>query len=195
MAVDLRRSNRASCRQWLEQTLLALEGRGLLEAIYERNPPHYHVAVFPTPYVRYVAGLTGQPVNLDHYREASLRVEWVTHQVQRGETLSTIARQYAVSVSRIRTENRIRGDQIVVGQALRIPQSGEVVSRTVMQVSGNEVSGGGSTDSIRHTVRSGESLWGIAQRHGTTVEALARANGLRGVTIRPGQVLDVPVGP
>ena len=195
MAVDLRRSNRASCRQWLEQTLLALEGRGLLEAIYERNPPHYHVAVFPTPYVRYVAGLTGQPVNLDHYREASFRVEWVTHQVQRGETLSTIARQYAVSVSRIRAENRIRGDQIVVGQALRIPQTGEVVSGTVMQASGNEVSGGGSTDSIRHTVRSGESLWGIAQRHGTTVEALARANGLRGVTIRPGQVLDVPVGP
>jgi LysM repeat protein len=196
MAVDLRRSNRASCRQWLEQTLLGLEARGLIEAIYERNPPHYHVAVYPQPYVQYVARLTGETVNLDHYRQSSFQVEWVTHQVRRGETLSTIARQHQVSVSRIRAENQLRGDHITVGQSLRIPSAREVVATSaVMQAGGNAVARGGATETVRHTVRSGESLWGIAQRHGTTVEALSRANGLRGATIRPGQVLDVPVGP
>jgi len=62
MAVDLRRSNKASCRQWLERVLLQLEARGVLEATRENRPPHYHVALFPRPYVQYVAALTGESV-------------------------------------------------------------------------------------------------------------------------------------
>lgn len=43
-----------------------------------------------------------------------------------------------------------------------------------------------------YTVRAGDTLWGIAQMHDTTVEALTRANGIRGATIRPGQELRIP---
>ena len=50
MAVDLRISRSAACRTWLEATLLSLERRGLLDVTRERNPPHYHVAVFPDAY-------------------------------------------------------------------------------------------------------------------------------------------------
>jgi len=52
MAADLRRSSRTSCRTWLEATLLDLEGRNVLEATKEQYPPHYHVALFPAPYLR-----------------------------------------------------------------------------------------------------------------------------------------------
>lgn len=55
MAVDLRRSDSSGCRQWLETVLLDLEGKGVLEATREQYPPHYHVAVFPNPYLQYVA--------------------------------------------------------------------------------------------------------------------------------------------
>jgi len=58
MAVDLRRSSRSGCRRWLERTLLDLEKAGLLEATREHHPPHYHVAVFPTVYLAYVARRT-----------------------------------------------------------------------------------------------------------------------------------------
>lgn len=54
MAVDLRISQRAACRQWLESTLLSLEEKKLLDVTRERNPPHYHVAVFPEAYTAYV---------------------------------------------------------------------------------------------------------------------------------------------
>ncbi len=57
MAIDLRVSTVAACRSWLESTLLSLESVGVLDATLERNPPHYHVAVFPTPYREYVARL------------------------------------------------------------------------------------------------------------------------------------------
>jgi hypothetical protein len=53
MAVDLRVSRTASCRGWLEAELLELEDMGLLDATLERNPPHFHVAVFPAPFSEY----------------------------------------------------------------------------------------------------------------------------------------------
>lgn len=53
MAVDLRVSDRAACRSWLESALLGMESRGLLNAVREYHPPHYHVAVFPKQYRAY----------------------------------------------------------------------------------------------------------------------------------------------
>jgi hypothetical protein len=47
MAIDIRRSDRRSCRNYIERTLLALKAEGMIEAIHEYYPPHYHVAVFP----------------------------------------------------------------------------------------------------------------------------------------------------
>jgi hypothetical protein len=54
MALDLRVSDRAACRSWLENALLGMERRGLLNGIRENRPPHYHVAVYPEPYMAYV---------------------------------------------------------------------------------------------------------------------------------------------
>jgi hypothetical protein len=58
MAIDLRKPDNARCLRWLRETLLDLEDRGLVEATEERWPAHFHVAVFPTPYSRYVAART-----------------------------------------------------------------------------------------------------------------------------------------
>ena len=57
MAVDFRIPKQARCRVWIEKTLLGLEGRRVLEATRERNPPHYHVAVFPKRYAEYLVNL------------------------------------------------------------------------------------------------------------------------------------------
>ncbi|MDQ3606139.1 MAG: hypothetical protein M3418_08165, partial [Gemmatimonadota bacterium] len=57
MAVDLRISNSAACRAWLESVLLSLESKGLLDVTREQRPPHYHIAVFPEPYRAHIARL------------------------------------------------------------------------------------------------------------------------------------------
>jgi hypothetical protein len=57
MAVDLRIPKDAAAREWLESTLLQLEGSGVLDATRERHPAHYHVAVYPNRYETYVARL------------------------------------------------------------------------------------------------------------------------------------------
>lgn len=80
MAVDLRISQNADCRAWLEGTLLALESRGVLDVTRERNPPHYHIAVFPGAYSAYLARVGGtsapaQFASAPRPRRASLEEE------------------------------------------------------------------------------------------------------------------------
>jgi hypothetical protein len=57
MAVDLRVPAKAAHRKWLERALLSLEDEVVLDVTKERRPAHYHVAVFPREYERYVAAL------------------------------------------------------------------------------------------------------------------------------------------
>ena len=55
MAVDFRISRSPKCRTFMEKTLLAMERQRLLDITRERNPPHYHVAVFPEQYAAFAA--------------------------------------------------------------------------------------------------------------------------------------------
>lgn len=110
MAVDLRRPREARCLRWLRATLLDLEGRGLVEATEERMPAHFHVAVFSTPYTRFVAARTASATE--------------THVVRVGDTLADIAREYEVTVKALVRANALDDDVIVPGQELRIPSGG-----------------------------------------------------------------------
>lgn len=44
----------------------------------------------------------------------------------------------------------------------------------------------------RYRVQAGDTLWDIARRFGTTMEAIMDANGMDDTTLRPGQVLGIP---
>lgn len=110
MAMDIRRSTSRACRAWLEDTLLTLEGRGVLEALRESRPPHYHVAVFPRQYASYVETL--QLASAAGGRD---------HRVRRGDSLWTIARRYGTTVRELRSANKLRGSRIYAGQVLTVP--------------------------------------------------------------------------
>lgn len=108
MALDLRRPSDRSCRSWLEKVLLSLEKQGVLEATYERRPPHYHIAVYPNLYKRYVERLeSGRPTR--------------SHLVGRGDTLWRIATKYNTTVAAVRRQNDLRSDKIYPGQILEVP--------------------------------------------------------------------------
>lgn len=116
MAVDVRRSNDRACRAWLEGVLLSLEGSGVLEATRESYPPHYHVAVFPKPYARYVESLSARQANT---RVASADVQ--EYRVQRGDSLWDIARAHGTTVDRLKQDNNLTGSRIYAGQLLKVP--------------------------------------------------------------------------
>lgn len=117
MAMDLRVSWSRRCRDWIESVFLGLEARGVLEANREYHPPHYHVALFPEPYVTYVAALEEGGGT-----ESSDTVVAVSrYTVRRGDTLWHIARRHGTSIDRIKAANAIRSSRIRPGQVLEIP--------------------------------------------------------------------------
>jgi len=209
MAVDLRRSGNARCRSWLESTLLSLESQGVLEAIYETNPPHYHLALYPDPYMDYLAR-AGAPTSTG---VVAVRAEVETpnarasltggvHSVARGENLSTIAARYGVTLSQLRAENGLRSDRILVGQRLQIPGSGSAPAQSVAVAANLPPADATRTSSTpvaapttrTHTIARGESLWQIAQRYGVSEAAIRAANGIAGSRILAGNRLQIPVG-
>ena len=61
------------------------------------------------------------PNTLIAMKQAREPVRQVSHVISRGDTLSEIAERYNVSMSEIRSANRLSGDTVRVGQRLTIP--------------------------------------------------------------------------
>lgn len=123
MALDLRRSKKRACTRWLDGTLLSLERAGIIEATLERRPPHYHVAVFPSPYRRYVSRMAGGTERLASATKETVRdgSTAATYRVNRGDTLWDIARKHGLSVDALKLANNLRGGRIMPGQTLTLP--------------------------------------------------------------------------
>lgn len=116
IAVDLRRPTNSRCAGWLRRTLLQLERNGVVEATEERSPPHFHVAVFPDPYVRYVRARGGA------VRVAAATAEsGGSYRVRRGDSLWGIARRHSVTVDQLKAANGMSSSLLREGQSLRIP--------------------------------------------------------------------------
>ncbi|MFH1886405.1 MAG: LysM peptidoglycan-binding domain-containing protein [Pseudomonadota bacterium] len=117
------------------------------------------------------------------------RPAYASHKIRPGETLSTIARRYRVTVSAISRANNLSGKHyIVAGRTLKIPLGGTVAEEASVALAKQDAT------PIKHVVQRGDSLWNLAQRYGTTVAAIQKANGLSGSSLLIGQKLTVPGG-
>jgi LysM repeat protein len=193
MAVDLRRSNIGACRRWLEDVLVSLEANGVLEATRESRPPHYHIALFPAPYARYVDGLMARTTQASETRVAAAMASEAApkaseapvtstsgngqYRVRSGDALWDIASAHRITVTALRQSNNLSGSRIYPGQILTIPSRGAAARSAV----------GGN-----YRVRSGDALWDIARANGTTIAAIQQSNNLSGSRIYPGQILTIP---
>ncbi|MGO1770162.1 MAG: LysM peptidoglycan-binding domain-containing protein [Microbacterium sp.] len=117
-----------------------------------------------------------------------------THTVASGETLWSIAREHGTSVNAILEANDLgRSATIFPGQKLRVSGSGG--SSQAAKPAGSSGQESDGSTSKTHTVSSGDTLWGIAAEHGTSVAAILEANGLSsGAIIYPGQKLKLEGG-
>ena len=95
-----------------------------------------------------------------------------TYTVKSGDTLYAIANKYNTTVDALKSLNNLTSNTLSIGQTLKIPSS--------------------SSDNVVYTVKSGDTLYGIAEEFGTTVSAITKLNNLSTTTLSIGQKLLLP---
>ena len=115
------------------------------------------------------------------------------HTIRPGDTLSALARKYNTSVDALAKANNLRDpNRIFAGQTLVVPDGFDGPRRPAAgnpSTSSDSFNGNGG----RYTVRPGDTLSGIASRYGTSVGAIAQANGISNPNfIQVGQQLTIP---
>ena len=131
----------------------------------------------------------------DSFRRQYAALDINSHTVQPGQTLDIIARRYRTSVKALQELNHIPNVNFIrIGQRLRLPQSQAptaIAQAPTVAAPPHTTQPGPSDDT--HTVQNGQTLDIIAQRHGTTVEALQQLNHIPNANfIRAGQRLRLP---
>lgn len=147
----------------------------------------------PSVWLRVPVGCAGTFDSAFAAIEADDRRGAVKHTVRRGETPAALARKAGVTVTVLKRYNptlkTATNSAIKTGTVVWLPTAATVkASRDVPDPS---IERYGTTSGRVYLVRRGDTLSGIAQRHGTSVATLRRLNGLKGTTIFAGQRLRV----
>src|SRR6266576_861818 len=119
------------------------------------------------------------------------------YRIRKGDTVQSVADNFAVPPAMVRRWNRLKGDSLrgrsVVYVHLPITPNADRVARASNSSKSEqkktvETAQGPTNSVVRHKVKQGETLYSIASVYKTTVDALKRDN--RNVaTLRPGMVL------
>ena len=130
----------------------------------------------------------------DDQRFSQQRFYYVRYRVQRGDTLSTIARRYGVGLSKLREANGLGSRSFIrAGRVLRIPPrhgAGGMVKVAARQPETTDVDG---VTYLLHHVKPGQTLTAIARQYRTTISVLRQLNGLDPAgALLAGAVLKVP---
>ena len=128
----------------------------------------------------------GQKLRVSASRPSSepKRNSTVRYKVRSDDNLSTIADRHGVSIQTIKRENGLKKNTLLIGQVLKIPsQSGRVEN--------NKSSNSNSTKTVVHTVKSGQTLSGIADKYKVKMSTIKRDNKLKKSSLRIGQKLKI----
>ncbi len=117
--------------------------------------------------------------------------ERIAYKVKSGDYLGRIASRYGVTVKQLQQWNNLRGTNLRVGQTLYIYRSGG--GKTASSSSGSSASASSSSSGyITYTVKSGDTLYKIAQRYpGVTANDIMKINSISS-NIKPGMKIKIP---
>lgn len=117
------------------------------------------------------------------------RISYLRHQIRPGDTLLQLARTHQIRVEDIVTMNNIRDPRVLrIGSDLILPLKPGYTARPLQELEDDYI----RSRRTYYTVRSGDSLWKIAQKFSVTEKELRVWNQLGWSNLlRPGQKLAV----
>ncbi|MFH1197036.1 MAG: LysM peptidoglycan-binding domain-containing protein [bacterium] len=110
---------------------------------------------------------------------------WIKHKIRRGETISSIAYKYGVSVQQVKNWNDISGNKIYQGNTLKIYSGKEEPGSYASNSTGS------NNKLTKYRIRKGDSLSEIADRFGVTTKQLMDWNKLKSSRIAAGKTIKV----
>ena len=121
-----------------------------------------------------------------------------TYTVKSGDSVWLIANNHGISMAQLRSWNNIKGDLIHPGQKLSVSQSGGSTTGSTSQSKPTPTPAPKPTPTPEstktYTVKSGDSVWLIANNHGISMAQLRSWNNIKGDLIHPNQTLTVKKG-
>ena len=106
---------------------------------------------------------------------------YVIHKVLAQQTLYSLSRRYKTTVTEINQANPVLANGLQIGQTLKIPYGGKVISPDAAVAK--------RTDEITHTVKAGETLFAIARKYDVQVSDIKTWNSLSSNALDLGQKL------
>ena len=139
----------------------------------------------------------------------------ITYTVKKGDCLGTIAAKYKnVTVEKIKKWNKLKSDNLSIGQKLIIHTSGVVKKETTKSTSGSKTnssssgskssnsgsnnqpkknSAAGAKGHTTYTVKEGDSFYSIARNYpGVSAENIMDYNKRTSTNLKPGEVIKIP---
>lgn len=116
----------------------------------------------------------------------------VIYTVKSGDTLGKIAERHHTSIRYLKAMNGLTRDTLMAGQTLRLtgtPVRPKAAAKPVKPVQTAKTTVNSGPAEKWYTVKSGDTLGKIAERHATTVKHLQALNGLSTTVIAVGQKL------
>lgn len=108
-------------------------------------------------------------VNRDPYN-----IGFFMYTVQPGDNLWAISQRLGVSVTSIMSYNGLSSNTIYVGQMLKIGYRNPVTT-------------------VNYRVSSGQTIWELARKYKTSIDAIIKSNFMKVDYLMPGQVLTIPL--
>jgi len=112
------------------------------------------------------------------------RVTWERYTIRNGDSLSTIAAKYKISIRSLKSINNMNNSFIRAGNTLMVPVAAADVrhySQSLEQRLHNRKNASAQTEKgtrVDHRVQKGESLWAIGQRYNVSTKKIARWNNM-----------------
>lgn len=100
---------------------------------------------------------------------------WQQYTIRRGDSLSSIAKRYSVTVAELKVFNQLKSDRIRAGKTLILPILAD--------------------KQLDYRVKRGDSLWRIAKQFNVSVAKLKHWNQLSSDTLNIGDTLQVFLSP
>ncbi len=123
----------------------------------------------------------GQKLYIPNLPADAINASKNVHIVAKNESISTIADKYSVRMASIKTTNNLKSNTLTVGQKIIIPAQEKKLKINFAK----------ARTAKKYTVRRGDTLWSISQKHGISMASLQEWNSLEGSYIRPGDTLSI----